>query len=79
MVVLLDYSSIDTVFHILLRQVDFRVFLIVATRKIILAIFILAATSSTMVIRISARQRHRPDCLVSFPWNIGVGTLADVG
>jgi hypothetical protein len=52
MVVLLDYSSIDTVFQILLRQVDFGVFLMVAARRIILAIFVPAVTSSTMVIRI---------------------------
>jgi hypothetical protein len=52
MVVLLDYSSIGTVFQILLRQVNFGVFLMVAARRIILAIFIPAATSSTMVIRI---------------------------
>jgi hypothetical protein len=50
MVVLLDYSSIDTVFQILLCQVDFGVFLMVAARRIILAIFVPAATSSTMVI-----------------------------
>jgi hypothetical protein len=52
MVVLLDYSSIGTIFQILLRQVDFGVFLMVAARMIILAIFVPAATSSTMVIRI---------------------------
>jgi hypothetical protein len=52
MVVLLDYSSIGTVFQILLRQVDFGFFLMVAARRIILAIFVPAATSSTIVIRI---------------------------
>jgi hypothetical protein len=43
MVVLLDYSSIGTVFQILLRQVDFGVFLMVAARRIILRIFVPAA------------------------------------
>jgi hypothetical protein len=52
MVVLLDYSSIGTVFQILLCQVHFGVFLLVVARRIILVIFVPAATSSTMVIRI---------------------------
>jgi hypothetical protein len=51
-VVLLDYSSIGTIFQILLRQVNFEVFLLVTVRRIILVIFVQAATSSTMVIRI---------------------------
>jgi hypothetical protein len=51
MVVLLDYNSIGMVFHILLRHVNYGVFLMVATRRIILAVFIPAATFSTMVIR----------------------------
>jgi hypothetical protein len=46
MVVLLDYSFIGTVFQILIRQVNFGVFLLIAARRIILV------TSSTMVIRI---------------------------
>jgi hypothetical protein len=52
MVVLLDYSSIGMVFQILLRQVNFEVFLMVVARRIILAIFVPAAISSIMVIHI---------------------------
>jgi hypothetical protein len=40
------------VLPILLRQIDFGSFLLVVARKIILAVFVPAATSSTMVIRI---------------------------
>jgi hypothetical protein len=47
-VVLLDYSSIGTIFQILLRQVNFGFFLLVAVTRIILVIFVQAATSSTM-------------------------------
>ena len=47
--------------------------------RIVLAIFVPAATSSTMVIRTLGSQRCRPSCPVVIPWNIGVGTLADVG
>jgi hypothetical protein len=39
------------VLQILLRQIDFESFLLVAARRIILAVFVPAATSSTMVIR----------------------------
>jgi hypothetical protein len=39
------------VLQILLRQIDFGSFLLVAVRRIILAVFVPAATSSTMVIR----------------------------
>jgi hypothetical protein len=39
------------VFQILLRQIDFRSFLLVAARRIILAVFVPTAMSSTMVIR----------------------------
>jgi hypothetical protein len=39
------------VLQILLHQIDFGSFLLVAVRKIILAVFFPAATSSTMVIR----------------------------
>jgi hypothetical protein len=50
MVVVLDYIYIGMVFYILLRQVDFGVFLIVAVRRIILTIFVRTAKYSTMVI-----------------------------
>jgi hypothetical protein len=39
------------VLQILLHQIDFRSFLLVAARRMILAVFVPAATSSTMVIR----------------------------
>jgi hypothetical protein len=39
------------VFWILLRQIDFGSFLLVVVRRIILAVFVPVATSSTMVIR----------------------------
>jgi hypothetical protein len=49
----------------------------VAARRFVLAIFVPAATSSTMVIRTFGSQRCRPGCSVTFPWHTGVGTLAD--
>jgi hypothetical protein len=39
------------VFKILLRQIGFELFLLVAARRVILAIFVPTAMSSTMVIR----------------------------
>ena len=66
------------VLQILLRRIDFGSFLVVAVR-IVLAIFVTAATSSTMVIRTLGSQRRRPSCPVVILWNIGVDTLADVG
>jgi hypothetical protein len=45
-----------TVFKILVRQIGFRLFLLVAARRVILAIFVPTATSSTMVI-----------CTIGFP------------
>jgi hypothetical protein len=50
MVVLKDYNSLDMGLQILLRQIDFESFLMVAARRIILAVFIPAATSSSKVI-----------------------------
>jgi hypothetical protein len=50
MKVLLDYSSIDTVIRIILCQVDIGVFLMFVVRRIILAMFVLDVTSSTMMI-----------------------------
>jgi hypothetical protein len=41
---------LGTVFMILLRQIGFGLFLLVAARRVILAIFVPTATSSTMVI-----------------------------
>jgi hypothetical protein len=51
MAILEDYISLGMVLQILLRQIDLGSFLMVAARIIILTIFVLAATSSTMVIR----------------------------
>ena len=48
-------------------------------RRIVLAISVPAATSSTIVIGTLGSGRLRPACLVFCPWNIGVGALADVG
>jgi hypothetical protein len=52
MVVLEDYSSLGMGLQILLRSINFRSFLKVAARKIILAIFVPAVMSSTLMIRI---------------------------
>ena len=67
------------VFQILFRQINLRLFLMVVARRFVLAISILAATFSALVIRSLGSQRRRPSCSVIFPWNISVGTLADVG
>jgi hypothetical protein len=42
---------LGTVFKILLRQIGFGLFLLIAARRVILAIFVSTATSSTIVIR----------------------------
>ena len=55
------------VLQILLRQINLGFFLMVAARRIILAISVPATTSSAMVIRSLGSQRRRRD-----------GALADV-
>jgi hypothetical protein len=50
MVMLKDYNSLGMGLRILLRQIDFASFLMLAVRRIILAVFVPAATSLTMVI-----------------------------
>jgi hypothetical protein len=50
--VLEDYNSLGTGLQILLRQINFGDFLVVAARSVILAKFIPTVTSTTMVIRI---------------------------
>jgi hypothetical protein len=52
MVVLKDYNYLGMGVQILLRQIDLGSFLMVAARRIILAVLVPVATSSTMVIRI---------------------------
>jgi hypothetical protein len=50
MMLLGDYNFLGMDLQILLHQIDFRSFLMVALRRIVLAIFVSAATSSTMLI-----------------------------
>jgi hypothetical protein len=57
----------------LLRQIDLGSFLMVAARSIILAIFVPATTSSTMVVRALSSLAMS----VTFFWYTGVATLAD--
>jgi hypothetical protein len=47
------------VLQILLRRIDFGSFFLVAARRIILAVFVPMATSSTMVIR-THREKNYP-------------------
>jgi hypothetical protein len=79
MVVLLDYSSIGTVFQILLRQVDFRVFLMVVLRRIILAIFGPDATASTMDSYTRLSSDVDQDVRFLFPGILVLVLSADVG
>jgi hypothetical protein len=51
MVVLKKYNPLGMGLQILLRLIYFGSFIVVAIRRIILAVFIPAASSSTMVIR----------------------------
>ena len=51
MVVLEDYTFLGMGLQIILRQIDLGFFLLVGARRFVLAIFVPAATSSTMVIR----------------------------
>jgi hypothetical protein len=57
---------------------QFWIFSLDRRRRIILAVFVMVATSSTMVIRTLDSQWHRSSCPVILPWYIGVGTFADV-
>ena len=66
------------VLQILLRRINFEFLLMVATRRFVFAIFLLAVTSSAIVIRTLGSLRRRPNSSIAFPWNTGVGTLADV-
>ena len=66
------------VLQILLRQINFGLFLMVAVRRFVLAISIPATTSSAMVIRSLGSQRRRQSGSVICPWNISGGALADV-
>jgi hypothetical protein len=52
MVVLKDYNYLDMGVQILLRQIHLGSFLMVAAGRIIIALFVPVATSSTMVIHI---------------------------
>jgi hypothetical protein len=61
----------------LLRQIDLGSFLMVVARSIILAIFVPAATSSTMVIRALSSPAMLIGYSVTFTWYTGVGTLVD--
>jgi hypothetical protein len=51
MVVLNDHNFLGMDLQILLRQIEFGSFIVVTARRIILAVFVPAAMSSTMVIR----------------------------
>jgi hypothetical protein len=79
MIVSKDQSSLGIVFQILIRQIDFETFLMVAMRIIILVIFMSAATYSTMVIRALGSQQRDVDQAVRllFPDIPVCGTLAD--
>ena len=61
----------------MLRRNNFGFLLMVAAMRFVLAIFVPTASSSTMVIRTLGSQRRRPSGSVAFPWNTGVGTIAD--
>jgi hypothetical protein len=50
MMVLKDYNPLGMVLQILLRQINFGSFLVVATRRIITAVFVPAATSSSAMV-----------------------------
>ena len=66
------------VLQILFRQITLVLFLMVAARRIVLAIFIPATMSSAMVIRSLGSQRRRQSGSIICPWNISSGALADV-
>jgi hypothetical protein len=53
------------VLQILLRQIDFGSFLLVIARRIILAVFVPAATSSTMVILHYVSWMHIREYVIS--------------
>ena len=78
MVALQDQVCLGMVLQILLRQINLRLFLMVAVRRIVLTISVPATMSSAMVIRSLGSQRRRQSCSVIFPWNISDGALADV-
>jgi hypothetical protein len=65
------------VLQILLRQINFGSFLLVAMRRIMLAVFVPAATSSTMVIR-TLDSLATSIKLSDYFALTGVGTLADM-
>jgi hypothetical protein len=56
--VLEDQLSLGMVLKILLCQIDSGSFLMVAVQSIVLVIFVLTATSLTIVIRALGSQRH---------------------
>jgi hypothetical protein len=56
--VLEDQLSLGMVLQILLRGINLGYFLIVAARSIVFAIFVMADTSLTMVIRALGSQRR---------------------
>jgi hypothetical protein len=78
MVVLKDYNFLGMGLQILLRQIHFRSFLMVATIMIVVAIFIMASTSSIMVIHTLGSLVTLTRLSVIFPFYTGVGTLGDV-
>ena len=78
MVVLEDYVCLGMVLQILLRQINLGLFIMIAARRIVLAISILPIMSSAMVIRSLGSQRRRQSGSVICPWNISGGALADV-
>jgi hypothetical protein len=66
--------------QILLLQINFGFFfLMVAARRFVIAIFVLAAMSSIMVIYTLGSQQRRSGCSVTFFWHTGIDILADGG
>jgi hypothetical protein len=59
-------------------QIDFGFFLLVAVRRVILAIFVPIATFSTMVIHTLGFSATSTKLFSFFLWNTSFGTLADV-
>jgi hypothetical protein len=76
--VLEDYNSVGMDLQILLRQINFGDYLVVAAKSVILAKFIPNITSTAMVIRTVDSRRRRSDCSVIILRYTGDGTLVDV-
>jgi hypothetical protein len=69
------------VLQILLRRIDFGSFFLVAARRIILAVFVPAATSSTMVIRTldSRREKNYPCSICPSGYERGFAPMCGFG